>query len=366
MEKRRQSLALSSTKYAFSKTSGTIQGLFSPIAKIEKIEVCFDKSAPIFSSEETVSGSIHLIFSPSTSQFIHGGIEIQMRGYVRVFYVNTVYQFLYSNFVAKSIAKSNEPHVEDLSHGEKSISLPFKFENVSKPIESYQSNMSDSLFCISYDINICIYPPTGVNANPIMHHQDFLVHSPISPSSPATANTQSNESSGIKLLCTAQNILELEITFLKLQYSRRDMITGSIQLLSIQQNTEIVYIELHIIRRETIHASDFSLKNTMSKRRSNSTSSTRSTNSISFNSSLSDNALQNSVSTSTNLAKFEILDGNLPLCVQIPFRFPLLSLKNITSSIDIPDKVSLKYYANILIETSTNKRLYKQQEIVIL
>lgn len=195
----------------------------------------------------------------------------------------------------------------DLVHN---TSYPFTFENVEKPYEVY----AGSNVRLRYFLRITIVR----RISDIVKEFDIAVH---------TLCSYPEINSPIKMEVGIEDCLHIEFEYNKSKYHLKDVIVGKIYFLLVRIN--IKNMEVGIIKRETT---------------------------------MSGNQIFNE---NVNIAKYEIMDGAPVKGESIPIRVFLAGYDLSPTMRDVNKKFSDRYFLNLVLTDTEDRRYFKQQEITL-
>ncbi len=187
----------------------------------------------------------------------------------------------------------------------------WKFTSVDKSCETYQGNSSS----VRYFVRLTVQRPYGVN---ITKETDFAVQNLYPPP----------ETTSLKMEVGIEDCLHIEFEYDKSKYHTRDVIIGKVYFLLVR--LRVKYMEIDIIRRETTGA----------------------------------NQSSQSIDNDT-IAKFELMDGAPVRGECIPVRIYLSGFELSPTYKTVQNRLSVKYFLNLVLVDEEDRRYFKQQEIVL-
>lgn len=190
------------------------------------------------------------------------------------------------------------------------ISYPFEFPNVEKPYEVYNgSNVR-----LRYFLRATIVR----RLSDIVKEVDIAVH---------TLCTYPDTNIPIKMEVGIEDCLHIEFEYNKSKYHLKDVIVGKIYFLLVR--IKIKHMEITIIKRESTGSGP------------------------------------NIFTENENIAKYEIMDGAPVKGESIPIRVFLGGYSLTPTMKDISKKFSVKYFLNLVLMDTEDRRYFKQQEIIL-
>ncbi|KAG7531398.1 hypothetical protein FFLO_04395 [Filobasidium floriforme] len=186
----------------------------------------------------------------------------------------------------------------------------FNFKNVEKQYESY-SGINVKL---RYFLRCTIHRRLG----DVIQEKDIWVHSFRMPP---------DSNMAIKMEVGIEDCLHIEFEYNKAKYHLKDVIVGKIYFLLVR--IKIEHMELSIIRRETTGSAP------------------------------------NMQNESETITKFEIMDGAPARGETIPIRLFLGGFDLTPTFRDVNKKFSVRYYLNLVLIDSENRRYFKGTEFTI-
>ncbi|XP_077284490.1 vacuolar protein sorting 26 [Arctopsyche grandis] len=190
------------------------------------------------------------------------------------------------------------------------MSYNFEFANVEKPYEVY----TGSNVRLRYFVRATVIR----RITDIVKEVDVAVH---------TLCSYPDAHNSIKMEVGIEDCLHIEFEYNKSRYHLRDVIVGKIYFLLVR--IKIKHMEISIIKRETTGsgASTFTENETV--------------------------------------AKYEIMDGAPVKGESIPIRVFLAGYELTPTMRDINNKFSVRYYLNLVLMDTEDRRYFKQQEVTL-
>lgn len=204
-----------------------------------------------------------------------------------------------------SIAKDLEPAGMLIE----SKDFKWKFTSVDKSCETFFGNTSS----VRYFVRLTVQRPYGAN---ISREADFAVQNLYPPP----------ETTSLKMEVGIEDCLHIEFEYDKSKYHTRDVIIGKVYFLLVR--LKVKYMEIDIIRRETTGSNPASQ--------------------------LVDN---------DTIAKFEVMDGAPVRGECIPVRIYLSGFDLTPTYKSVQNRLSVKYFLNLVLVDEEDRRYFKQQEI---
>lgn len=197
-------------------------------------------------------------------------------------------------------------------HGDliKNTSYPFEFPNVEKPYEVY----TGSNVRLRYFLRVTIVR----RISDIVREVDIAVH---------TLSSYPEMNNPIKMEVGIEDCLHIEFEYNKSKYHLKDVIVGKIYFLLVR--IKIKHMEIAIIKRETTGAGS------------------------------------NVFTENETIAKYEIMDGAPVKGESIPIRVFLAGYDLTPTMRDINKKFSVRYFLNLVLMDTEDRRYFKQQEITL-
>lgn len=189
-------------------------------------------------------------------------------------------------------------------------SYPFEFANVEKPFEVYVgSNVR-----LRYFLRVTIVR----RISDIVREIDIAVH---------TLCSYPEMNCPIKMEVGIEDCLHIEFEYNKSKYHLKDVIVGKIYFLLVR--IKIKHMEIAIIKRETTGSGP------------------------------------NTFTENETIAKYEIMDGAPVKGESIPIRVFLAGYDLTPTMRDINKKFSVRYFLNLVLMDTEDRRYFKQQEITL-
>ncbi|XP_037051210.1 vacuolar protein sorting-associated protein 26B-like [Bradysia coprophila] len=189
-------------------------------------------------------------------------------------------------------------------------SYPFEFANVEKPFEVYVgSNVR-----LRYFLRVTIVR----RISDIVREIDVAVH---------TLCSYPEMNCPIKMEVGIEDCLHIEFEYNKSKYHLKDVIVGKIYFLLVR--IKIKHMEIAIIKRETTGSGP------------------------------------NTFTENETIAKYEIMDGAPVKGESIPIRVFLAGYDLTPTMRDINKKFSVRYFLNLVLMDTEDRRYFKQQEITL-
>ncbi|XP_035907815.1 vacuolar protein sorting-associated protein 26B [Anopheles stephensi] len=189
-------------------------------------------------------------------------------------------------------------------------SYPFEFANVEKPYEVYVgSNVR-----LRYFLRVTIVR----RLSDIVREVDIAVH---------TLSSYPDTNSPIKMEVGIEDCLHIEFEYNKSKYHLKDVIVGKIYFLLVR--IKIKHMEIAIIKREQTGSGP------------------------------------NMYTENEIIAKYEIMDGSPVKGESIPIRVFLAGYDLTVTMREINKKFSVRYFLNLVLIDTEDRRYFKQQEITL-
>lgn len=189
-------------------------------------------------------------------------------------------------------------------------SYPFEFANVEKPYEVY----TGSNVRLRYFLRATIVR----RLTDITKEVDIAVH---------TLCSYPDVLNSIKMEVGIEDCLHIEFEYNKSKYHLKDVIVGKIYFLLVR--IKIKHMEISIIKRETTGSGP------------------------------------NTFTENETVAKYEIMDGAPVRGESIPIRVFLAGYDLTPTMRDINNKFSVRYYLNLVLMDTEDRRYFKQQEVIL-
>ncbi|XP_074030642.1 vacuolar protein sorting 26 isoform X1 [Leptinotarsa decemlineata] len=189
-------------------------------------------------------------------------------------------------------------------------SYPFEFSCVEKPFEVY----TGANVRLRYFLRVTIIRRLA----DIMKEVDIAVH---------TLSSYPEMNNSIKMEVGIEDCLHIEFEYNKSKYHLKDVIVGKIYFLLVR--IKIKHMEIAIIKRETTGSG------------------------------------ANTYTENVTIAKYEIMDGAPVRGESIPIRVFLAGYELTPTMRDINKKFSVRYFLNLVLMDTEDRRYFKQQEITL-
>ncbi|XP_063835352.1 vacuolar protein sorting-associated protein 26B-like [Ostrinia nubilalis] len=189
-------------------------------------------------------------------------------------------------------------------------SYPFEFSNVEKPYEVY----TGANVRLRYFLRATIVR----RLTDIVKEVDIAVH---------TLCSYPDVLNSIKMEVGIEDCLHIEFEYNKSKYHLKDVIVGKIYFLLVR--IKIKHMEISIIKRETTGSGP------------------------------------NTFTENETVAKYEIMDGAPVRGESIPIRVFLAGYDLTPTMRDINNKFSVRYYLNLVLMDTEDRRYFKQQEVTL-
>ncbi|XP_053683619.1 vacuolar protein sorting-associated protein 26B-like [Sabethes cyaneus] len=189
-------------------------------------------------------------------------------------------------------------------------SYPFEFANVEKPYEVYVGTNVR----LRYFLRVTIVR----RISDIIREVDIAVH---------TLSSYPDTNSPIKMEVGIEDCLHIEFEYNKSKYHLRDVIVGKIYFLLVR--IKIKHMEIAIIKREQTGSGP------------------------------------NIFTENEIIAKYEIMDGSPVKGESIPIRVFLAGYDLTLTMREINKKFSVRYFLNLVLIDTEDRRYFKQQEITL-
>lgn len=189
-------------------------------------------------------------------------------------------------------------------------SYPFEFANVEKPYEVY----TGANVRLRYFLRATIVR----RLTDILKEVDIAVH---------TLCSYPDVLNSIKMEVGIEDCLHIEFEYNKSKYHLKDVIVGKIYFLLVR--IKIKHMEISIIKRETTGSGP------------------------------------NTFTENETVAKYEIMDGAPVRGESIPIRVFLAGYDLTPTMRDINNKFSVRYYLNLVLMDTEDRRYFKQQEVTL-
>lgn len=189
-------------------------------------------------------------------------------------------------------------------------SYAFDFSNVEKPYEVY----TGSNVRLRYFVRATVIR----RLTDVVKEVDIAVH---------TLCSYPDVHNSIKMEVGIEDCLHIEFEYNKSKYHLKDVIVGKIYFLLVR--IKIKHMEISIIKRETTGSSP------------------------------------NTFTENETVAKYEIMDGAPVRGESIPIRVFLAGYDLTPTMRDINNKFSVRYYLNLVLMDTEDRRYFKQQEVTL-
>ncbi|XP_046974251.1 vacuolar protein sorting-associated protein 26B [Vanessa cardui] len=189
-------------------------------------------------------------------------------------------------------------------------SYPFEFANVEKPYEVY----TGANVRLRYFLRATIIR----RLTDVVKEVDIAVH---------TLCSYPDVLNSIKMEVGIEDCLHIEFEYNKSKYHLKDVIVGKIYFLLVR--IKIKHMEISIIKRETTGSGP------------------------------------NTFTENETVAKYEIMDGAPVRGESIPIRVFLAGYDLTPTMRDINNKFSVRYYLNLVLMDTEDRRYFKQQEVTL-
>lgn len=250
---------------------------------------------------ETVSGKVNVTLKKPGSKLEHQGIKVELIGQIELYYDRGNHHEFVS--MVKELARPG-----DLIQN---TSYPFEFANVEKPYEVYVgSNVR-----LRYFLRVTIVR----RISDVVREIDIAVH---------TLCSYPEMNCPIKMEVGIEDCLHIEFEYNKSKYHLKDVIVGKIYFLLVR--IKIKHMEIAIIKRETTGSGPV-----------------------------------NVFTENETIAKYEIMDGAPVKGESIPIRVFLAGYDLTPTMRDINKKFSVRYFLNLVLMDTEDRRYFKQQEITL-
>ncbi|CAH2005727.1 unnamed protein product [Acanthoscelides obtectus] len=189
-------------------------------------------------------------------------------------------------------------------------SYPFEFSCVEKPFEVY----TGANVRLRYFLRVTIIRRLA----DIVKEVDIAVH---------TLSSYPEMNNSIKMEVGIEDCLHIEFEYNKSKYHLKDVIVGKIYFLLVR--IKIKHMEIAIIKKETTGSGP------------------------------------NTFTENVTIAKYEIMDGAPVRGESIPIRVFLAGYELTPTMRDINKKFSVRYFLNLVLMDTEDRRYFKQQEITL-
>lgn len=292
-----------------STPSTTVQPVSSPVTTITGTQQnAHPTTPPVYSVGEIVNGNITIGLRPG-SKIQHDGIRVECIGEI-IYSDNRPPYIFYS-----SLRELVSPDILLVTR-----TYPYEFKNIDMEYDTYGGvNVQ-----LRYYIRVTVLRSVRSGGN-LIKQREFLVVN-ISP----IPIQQQQSSQGIRMEVGIEDCLHLEFEYNHSYYHLQDVVIGRIYFLLVR--IKLKYMELVIIRREQTQASGVG---------------------------------QVAVTESTNIAKFEVMDGSPVKGESIPIRLFLTPYDLTPTHPNVHNKFNVKYYLNLVLVDDDDRRYFKQHEIIL-
>ena len=192
-----------------------------------------------------------------------------------------------------------------------SIAIPFSFNKVEKPYETYLGRYARLRYLVKVTIT------RGLSSN-IVREKEFCVMNP---------TNEPEDDTSIKMEVGIEDCLHIEFQYNRHKYHLQDSIVGKVYFLLVR--IRIKYMEIAIIRRETIGAGS------------------------------------QATNENETIGKFEVMDGAPVRGENIPIRVFLDTFDLTPTYLNLNNNFSVRYFLNLVLVDEEDRRYFKQQEIVL-
>ena len=254
----------------------------------------------IFSGDEDIKGKIQINMKPG-KKLEHQGIKVELIGRIEMLYERSQT----CDFV--SLSRGLEPPGTITE----TTSIPFAFNKVDKPYETYLGK-----FCkLRYIVKATITRSMSSN---VIREKEFCVYNP---------TNEPEDDTSIKMEVGIEECLHIEFEYSRHKYHLKESIVGKVYFLLVR--IRIKYMEVAIIRKETIGAGS------------------------------------NAISENETVGKFEVMDGAPVRGENIPIRVFLNSFDLTPTYYNVNNNFSVRYFLNLVLVDEEDRRYFKQQEITL-
>lgn len=262
----------------------------------------------IFSDGEDISGVAVVVVKPGR-KLDHQGIRVEVIGQIDVIYDQS------SSYDFFSITKDLEPSGSLFETKQ----YKWKFNAVDKPYETYYgSNIQ-----LRYFVRLTVLRAYASN---IIKEVDFVVQN-LDNNIPASISEKNKIQDGIKMEVGVEGCLHIELEYDKSAYHLKDVVIGKVYFSIVR--LKIKYMEIDIIRLETCGSGP------------------------------------SAVTETEVLSKFEIMDGAPAKQETIPLRMYLCGCDLTPTYKNLQNKLSVRYFLNLIIVDEEDRRYFKRQEITL-
>lgn len=252
------------------------------------------------------------------SKLEHQGIKIEFIGQIELYYDRGNHHEFTS--LVKELARPGEM----IAH----TSYPFEFSCVEKPFEVYtgknksktKSSDTSGISILGSNVKLRYFLRVTIvrRLADLVKEIDIAVH---------TLSSYPDMNNPIKMEVGIEDCLHIEFEYNKSKYHLKDVIVGKIYFLLVR--IKIKHMEIAIIKRETTGSGP------------------------------------NTFTENETIAKYEIMDGAPVRGESIPIRVFLAGYDLTPTMRDINKKFSVRYYLNLVLMDTEDRRYFKQQEIIL-
>ncbi|TRY53156.1 vacuolar protein sorting/targeting protein 26 [Cryptosporidium tyzzeri] len=275
----------------------------APLSKNKKGE-----KGLIFSDGEDITGVAIVAIKPGR-KLDHQGIRVEVIGQIDVIYDQS------SSYDFFSITKDLE-HSGSLFETKQ---YKWKFNAVDKPYETYYGTNIQ----LRYFVRLTVLRAYASN---IVKEVDFVVQN-LSNGIPSSISEKNKIQDGIKMEVGVEGCLHIELEYDKSTYHLKDVVIGKVYFSIVR--LKIKYMEIDIIRLETCGSGPTAITET------------------------------------EVLSKFEIMDGAPAKQETIPLRMYLCGCDLTPTYKNLQNKLSVRYFLNLIIVDEEDRRYFKRQEITL-
>ncbi|KAJ1610965.1 putative vacuolar protein sorting/targeting [Cryptosporidium canis] len=262
----------------------------------------------IFSDGEDISGVAVVVVKPGR-KLDHQGIRVEVIGQIDVIYDQS------SSYDFFSITKDLEPSGSLFETKQ----YKWKFNSVDKPYETYYGTNIQ----LRYFVRLTVLRAYASN---IIKEVDFVVQN-LNSSVPTPISEKNKIQDGIKMEVGVEGCLHIELEYDKSTYHLKDVVIGKVYFSIVR--LKIKYMEIDIIRLETCGSGP------------------------------------SAVTETEVLSKFEIMDGAPAKQETIPLRMYLCGCDLTPTYRNLQNKLSVRYFLNLIIVDEEDRRYFKRQEITL-
>ncbi|KAJ1607292.1 putative vacuolar protein sorting/targeting [Cryptosporidium canis] len=262
----------------------------------------------IFSDGEDISGVAIVVVKPGR-KLDHQGIRVEVIGQIDVIYDQS------SSYDFFSITKDLEPSGSLFETKQ----YKWKFNAVDKPYETYYGTNIQ----LRYFVRLTVLRAYASN---IIKEVDFVVQN-LNSSVPTPISDKNKIQDGIKMEVGVEGCLHIELEYDKSTYHLKDVVIGKVYFSIVR--LKIKYMEIDIIRLETCGSGP------------------------------------SAVTETEVLSKFEIMDGAPAKQETIPLRMYLCGCDLTPTYKNLQNKLSVRYFLNLIIVDEEDRRYFKRQEITL-